>query len=128
MLQGVIARIVDLSMFLLAVCNSVCQHGGDCTGPNTCECAQTGYSGANCEIPGGLLQFPKHLQDASSSHGHGHGTVCMTMHCDYPYTPFACIPSDISHLASYCFLTEQLMYANHYNNQECSGAGKCYEG
>ena len=32
-----------------AVCDSVCQNGGVCSGPNTCNCSGTGYEGNLCQ-------------------------------------------------------------------------------
>ena len=34
---------------VLAICDPVCENGGTCTAPNTCECVD-GYSGEQCEI------------------------------------------------------------------------------
>ena len=34
---------------LLAICDPVCQNGGTCTAPDTCECLN-GYTGEHCEI------------------------------------------------------------------------------
>ena len=33
---------------LLAICTPVCENGGTCTAPNTCECVD-GYSGNQCQ-------------------------------------------------------------------------------
>ena len=32
-----------------AVCSPICQNGGVCTGPNTCDCSATGYTGDQCQ-------------------------------------------------------------------------------
>lgn len=39
-----------LILFLAAICNSPCQHGGKCVAPNTCDCSGTGYTGDTCSI------------------------------------------------------------------------------
>jgi hypothetical protein len=33
------------------ICNTPCQNGGSCTGPDTCDCSGTGYSGPTCTVP-----------------------------------------------------------------------------
>ncbi|TNF27916.1 MAG: hypothetical protein EP329_18835 [Deltaproteobacteria bacterium] len=38
-----------------AVCNPVCQNGGACVAPNTCDCDGTGYTGATCEQVLGVI-------------------------------------------------------------------------
>jgi hypothetical protein len=45
-LVGLILEYVDV---LLAVCTTPCTHGV-CSGPDTCNCVNTGYTGALCEI------------------------------------------------------------------------------
>ena len=37
-----------LILLFTAVCNSPCQNGGTCTGPDTCTCA-VGWTGMKCE-------------------------------------------------------------------------------
>ena len=36
------------AIIFLAVCEPVCENGGTCTAPNTCDCTD-GYSGDTCQ-------------------------------------------------------------------------------
>jgi hypothetical protein len=38
-------------LLLNAVCSSLCQNGGSCSGPDTCTCPD-GWTGPYCEQPG----------------------------------------------------------------------------
>ncbi|PKN58510.1 MAG: hypothetical protein CVU56_05360 [Deltaproteobacteria bacterium HGW-Deltaproteobacteria-14] len=42
------------------VCVPACEHGGLCVAPNTCDCSDTDFHGAHCEIPNpcGVLGVP----------------------------------------------------------------------
>ena len=44
-----VLTICFLHYTLLAICDPVCQNGGTCTAPDTCECLY-GYTGGQCEI------------------------------------------------------------------------------
>lgn len=58
----------------LALCASICENGGTCTAPNTCECVD-GYSGNHCQA-GMVLIFLFH------EHAHLHCTLL-----SQPYVP-----------------------------------------
>ncbi len=38
------------SHILQAICNSMCQNGGNCTSPNNCTCPEGEWKGDTCEI------------------------------------------------------------------------------
>ena len=40
--------ICCIYLLFLAICDPVCENGGTCTEPNTCECVD-GYSGTQCQ-------------------------------------------------------------------------------
>ena len=105
-------------IFLLAVCDPVCQNGGNCTEPDTCVCA-VGYTGDRCQTRMFLyLFFTKHFDifmlniilavcDPVCENG-GNCTEPDTCMCAVGYTGDGC-------LTGICFcIHEHLIYYTEY--------------